>query len=164
MWYFIIALMVLIVVVLGAVAWKMWRRVFLEEQNRKDANVAEEQAKALAAQEKLDYIFESLNVIASSIVNDQVRIAEGCIRMAVLMDSLPLSCESKHYFSPVFEVYNQTRHIPTHQQWKALDRKQQKKFEQELFAIEGKLNSQVRDIMASVVEKPFTMNSYIKKH
>lgn len=164
MWYFIIALMVLIVVVLGAVAWKMWRRVFLEEQNRKDANVAEEQAKALAAQEKLDYIFESLNVIASSIVNDQVRIAEGCIRMAVLMDSLPLSCESKHYFSPVFEVYNQTRHIPTHQQWKALDRKQQKKFEQELFAIEGKLNSQVRDIMASVAEKPFTMNSYIKKH
>lgn len=164
MWYFIGLIMVLVVIVLGGIAWRSWQQVFQQEKRQKEAQAEKEQASAQAAQEKLDYIFESLNVIASSILNDQVRIAEGCIRMAVLMDSLPLSCESKHYFSPIFEVYNQTRHIPTHEQWKALDRKQQKKFEQELFAIEGKLNRQIRDIMKDVGAKPFSMDNYIKQH
>ena len=164
MWYFVIAMMVLVVLVLSVVAWKMWQKVFAAQKEEKMAKEEGDVAHALAAQEKIDYIFESLNVIASSLLDDQVRVAEGCIRMAVLMDSLPLSCESKHYFAPVFEVYNQTRHIPTHEQWKALDRKQQKAFEQELFAIEKSMLASIKEIMVAVKAKPFSMQNYIKQH
>lgn len=164
MWYFVIAMMVLVLLVLSVVAWNMWQKVFTAQKAEKVAKEEENTAHALAAQEKIDYIFESLNVIASSLLNDQVRVAEACIRMAVLMDSLPLSCESKHYFSPVFEVYNQTRHIPTHGLWKALDRKQQKAFEQELFAIEKRMLKPVKEIMLAVKVKPFSMQNYIKQH
>ena len=162
--YFAIAIMAIIVLVLGVVAWRMWRQVFALQTQQKEAAIAKEKADAIAAQEKIDYIFESLNVIASSVLDDQVRLAEACIRMSVLMDSLPLSCESKHFFSPIFEVYNQTRHIPTHENWKALDRKQQKSFKQESFSIESKLNEPVKEIMLSVREKPFSMQNYIKQH
>ncbi|OUS04748.1 hypothetical protein A9Q81_05610 [Gammaproteobacteria bacterium 42_54_T18] len=164
MWYFLIAIMVLVVLVLSVVAWNMWQKVFATREAEKIAKREKNEAQALAAQEKIDYIFESLNVIASSLLNDQVRVAEGCIRMAVLMDNLPLSCESKHYFLPVFEVYHQTRHIPTHEQWKALDRKQQKAFEQELFAIEKRMLEPVKEIMVAVKDKPFSMQNYIKQH
>ncbi|MBV1921682.1 MAG: DUF2489 domain-containing protein [Pseudomonadales bacterium] len=164
MWYFVIATMLLVVLVLIVVAWRMWQKVFAAQKTEKIAKEEEDAAHALAAQEKIDYIFESLNVIASSLLDDQVRVAEGCIRMAVLMDSLPLSCESKHYFLPVFEVYNQTRHIPTHEKWKALERKQQKAFEQELFAIEKKMLEPVKEIMMAVKAKPFSMQNYIKQH
>lgn len=164
MWYFVIAMMMLVVLVLTVVAWNMWQKVFAAQKASRVAEGEALEAQALAAQEKIDYIFESLNVIASSLLDDQVRVAEGCIRMAVLMDNLPLSCESKHYFLPVFEVYNQTRHIPTHEQWKALDRKQQKAFEQELFAIEKRMLEPVKEIMVAVKAKPFSMQNYIKQH
>ncbi len=164
MWYFLIAIMVLVVLVLSVIAWSMWQKVFAARKAETIAKEEKNEAQALAAQEKIDYIFESLNVIASSLLDDQVRVAEGCIRMAVLMDNLPLSCESKHYFLPVFEVYNQTRHIPTHEQWKALDRKQQKAFEQELFAIEKRMFEPVKEIMLAVKVKPFSMQNYIKQH
>lgn len=162
--YVAVAIMVIVILVLGGVAWRMWRQVFALQAKQKESVIVKELADSKAAQEKIDYIFESLNVIASSLLDDQVRLAEACIRMSVLMDSLPLSCESKHYFSPVFEVYNQTRHIPTHDKWKALDRKQQKAFQQELFRIESKLNEPIREIMAAVREKPFSMQNYIKQH
>ena len=164
MWYFIIGLMVVVVVLLAVVAFSLWRKVFAVQASQQQNMAAVDAAQAQAAQEKIDYIFESLNVIASSLLDDQVRVAEACIRMAVLMDSLPLSCESKHFFSPIFEVYSQTRHIPTHDKWKALDRKQQKTFEQELFKLEGRMNKKVREVAAAVREKPFSMQNYIAQH
>jgi len=160
----VIAGMVTFVIVLGVVAWRMWQKVFALQKTQEKVGADKAAAEARAAQEKIDYIFESLNVIAASLSADQMGVAEGCIRMAVLMDSLPLSCESKHFFSPIFQVYNQTRHIPTHEQWKALDSKQQKLFKQELFSIEGKLSKQIKDITLAVKDKPFSMQHYVEQH
>ncbi|RLU01099.1 DUF2489 domain-containing protein [Ketobacter sp.] len=145
----------LVVMVLAGVAgwlwWKVWRMGRQQAQMQQQL----EQQRARSEQDRLDYIHESLNVIASAVLDNQCPITEGCIRMAVLLDNLPLDCDTKHRFSVVFEVYNATRHIPTHSQWKALERKHQRKFEQEMWALERKHNEAVMDVMAYVKGHPF---------
>lgn len=152
-WLFVV--LALVVLVLAGVAawlwWKVWRL------GRQQAQMHEELAsqRAQNEQNRLDYIHESLNVIASAVLDDQCPITEGCIRMAVLLDNLPLDCDTKHRFSVVFEVYNATRHIPTHGNWEALERKQRRKFQQEMWNLEQKHNDAVMEAMAYVKGHPF---------
>lgn len=140
-----------VIVVLSVVAWRLWQKVWKTEaeleQKRKEAQ--ENEIK------RLDHIHESVNVIASALIDDQVRVAEACIRMAVLLSNLPLSCDSKHRFNPIFEVYNRTQHIPTHSKWNELDKKERRKFEQELFAIEKEFTDQVMEAAKHIKENPF---------
>ena len=141
----------LIVVALAVVALRLWRQVWQREEE-----IKEYQKQVLVNEQKrTDHIHESLNVIANALLDDQVRVAEASIRMAVLMSNLPLSCDSKHRFAPVFEVYNLTQHIPTHSKWKSLDRAQQRKFEKELQSIEKEYADRIHDIAKYIKANPF---------
>ncbi len=144
-----------VVLVLAGVAAWLWWKVWRLGRQQKQMHEELEQRRSQNEQDRLDYIHESLNVIASAVLDNQCPITEGCIRMAVLLDNLPLDCDSKHRFSVLFEIYNATRHIPTHSSWKALGRRQQRKFEQEMWALERKHNDAVMDIMAYVKGNPF---------
>lgn len=152
-WLFVV-LTVVVVVLAGVAAW-LWWKVWRIGRQQVQMQQELEQQRARAELDRLDYIHESLNVIASAVLDDQCPITEGCIRMAVLLDNLPLDCDTKHRFSVLFEVYNATRHIPTHSNWKALERKQQRKFEQEMWALERKHNDAVMEVMAYVKSHPF---------
>lgn len=144
----------MVVAGLALVAWKLWQKVWQQEAAAKVR--LDEQAKQAKAQ--LDHIFESLNILAVSMLDDQVRIAECCIRMSVLLSQLPLSCDMKHRFLPVFEFHNKTQHIPTHSAWKALDKKQKLSFEQELYQLEREYQERVETVMQWVKENPFGQN------
>lgn len=147
----LIALGVVIIVALAVVAWRLWNKVWEKE---KQIRAYQEEVKA-NAQKRLDYIHESLNVIAAALLDDQVRVAEAGIRMAVLMDNLPLSCDSKHRFAPVFEIYNRSRHIPTHSKWDALEKKERRAFEKELQGLEKEFETQMKEIASYIKENPF---------
>lgn len=137
--------------VLALIAWRMWRQVWAKEQQIK----AYQEEVKVNAQKRLDHIHESLNVIAAAVLDDQVRIAEAGIRMAVLLDNLPLSCDSKHRFAPVFEIYNRSRHIPTHSRWEALEKKERRAFEKELRGLEQEFEAQLKEIAKHIKENPF---------
>jgi len=153
MWLFVaLSLVVLVLaIVAGSLWWKVWRINRQQQQMPQDL----EGQRAQTEQNRLDYIHESLNVIAAAVLDNQCPITEGCIRMAVLLDNLPLDCDTKHRFSVVFEVYNATRHIPTHSNWKALERKQQRKHEQEMWTLEQQHNDAVMELMSYVKVNPF---------
>lgn len=142
---------VAIIAVLSVIAWRMWRQVW---QNEARIKAYQEEVTA-NEQKRLDHIHESLNVIAAAVLDDQVRVAEAGIRMAVLLSNLPLSCDSKHRFAPVFEIYNRTQHIPTHSKWNALDKKQKRSFERELRALEREFQDRVLEIANYIKENPF---------
>lgn len=142
---------VVIVVVLAVVAWRMWQKVWDQEAKIK----AHQEQVQQNEQKRLDHIHDSLNVIAAALLDDQVRIAEAGIRMAVLLSNLPLSCDSKHRFAPLFEIYNRTQHIPTHDKWKSLEKKQKRAFEKELTALEKEFETQVKEIASYIKENPF---------
>lgn len=144
-----------VVVALGVVAAVLWAKVWRLQKQQKALEEQRQHEKAENEQKRIDYIHESLNVIARSMLDGQCPITEGCIRMAVLLDNIALDCDSKHRFSVVFEIYNATRHIPTHSSWKALSRKEQRRFEQEMMALEKQHEKTITDVMAFVRDNPF---------
>lgn len=152
-WLF--AVLAVVVLALTGVAARLWWKVWRLGQHQAQMQQQLEQQRAQNEQERLDYIHESLNIIAAAVVDEQCPITEGCIRMAVLLDNLPLDCDTKHRFSVVFEVYNATRHIPTHSNWKALQRKERRQFEKEMWSLEQKHNDAVMEVMAYVKTHPF---------
>lgn len=149
------ALSAVVLVLAGVAAW-LWYKVWRNTQQEQQMQGQLQQQQAQTEQNRIDYIHESLNVIACAVLDKQCPVTEGCIRMAVLLDNLPLDCDTKHRFSVVFEVYNATRHIPTHSSWKALGRKQQRKFEQEMMALEREHDAAVMELMAYVKGNPFS--------
>lgn len=149
--YWLFGGMAIVVLALAAITARLWWQV--GQQNRKIREQADQ--KAQKELDRIDYIYESLNVIARAVLDDQCPVTEGCIRMAVLMDNLSLDCDTKHRFSPIFTIYNATRHIPTHSSWKALERKQQRTFEREMRALEREHEQTVRELMAFVKDNPF---------
>ena len=88
-----------VVLVLVVVAWRLWRKVLERKKGLEQENT--ERLKNIL--ERTGYIHESLNVIALSLLEGQVRVAEAGIRMAVLLSNLSLDCEEKNRFSAVFE-------------------------------------------------------------
>jgi len=144
-----------VVVVLAGIAgwlwWKVWR--LGQQQTRMQADL--QLQRATTEQSRIDYIHESLNVIAAAMLDQQCPLVEGCIRMAVLLDNLPLDCDTKHRFSVVFEVYNATRHIPTHSDWKSLERKQRSQFKQQMWKLEQEHRDTLLGLMAEVKANPF---------
>lgn len=141
----------LVIAVLAVIAWRLWQKVWDNEKRIK----AHEQQVQASEQKRLDYIHESLNVIAAAVLDDQVRVAEAGIRMAVLLDNLPLSCDSKHRFKPLFDIHDRSRHIPTHSKWEALEKKERRRFEKELVSIEREFEAQVKDIASHIKQNPF---------
>jgi len=157
--YWIVLLMTVVVTILSVVAWRMWRKVF--EQKNKAKQHGESALKD--EHDRTDYIVESINIIASSLLSDQVRIAEGSIRMAVLMDNLPLTCDAKHQFKAIFEVHEKTSHIPTHEKWKALSKSERKQFEKELKALESRYKESIFAAAEIIKQKPFSRDRYVKQ-
>lgn len=147
--------MALIVLVLAAVTARLWWQVAQQKQNQDRQQQEAVARQAQVEQDRIQYIYSSLNVIARAVLDDQCPLTEGCIRMAVLMDNLSLDCDTKHRFAPVFTIYNATRHIPTHGNWKSLERKQQRAFKQEMFALEKEHADIVRELMVYVRDNPF---------
>lgn len=141
------------VIVLGliVVAWQLWRKVWQQEA----ALQAQRDAALQTEVDKIKHVHESLNVMAQCVLDGQVRIAEAGIRMAVLLDQLPLSCDLKHRCVPVFEVYQQTRHIPTHSAWNALEKRERRAYEKELANIEAQHEQAVRELSAWITQNPF---------
>lgn len=144
-----------VVIVLAAVTARLWWQVGQQKKAQQQRLQAQQDRQAQREQERIQYIYESLNVIARAVLDDQCPVTEGCIRMAVLMDNLSLDCDTKNRFSPIFKIYHATRHIPTHSSWKALERKQQQSFKQEMFALEREHAQTVRELMAFVRDNPF---------
>lgn len=144
-----------VVLILAGVAGWLWLKVWRNQKQAAGLQQQRELQEAETEQNRIDYIHESLNVIATAVLEGQCPVTEGCIRMAVLLDNLPLDCDTKHRFSVVFEVYNATRHIPTHSSWQSLDRKAQRRFQQEMFALEREHDESIMALMSYVKGNPF---------
>ena len=147
--------MALVVLVLVGVTARLWWKVGQQHRDQQRQQQDQLARQAQVEQDRIQYIYDSLNVIARAMLDDQCPLTEGCIRMAVLMDNLSLDCDTKHRFAAVFKIYNATRHIPTHSNWKALERKQRQSFKQEMFALERENADAVRELMAYVRDNPF---------
>lgn len=79
---------------------------------------------------------DSLSVICTLLIDQQVEISEGCIRIRVLLDHYNSQWLELDDFAVFREVHDALSHMPTHQARKQTDKKIIQKLDQERFAIE----------------------------
>lgn len=140
--------------VLAMVAAMLWRRVWRRRAERAQALESAQARAAQTEQERLAYIHESVHVIATAVLEGQCPLPEGCLRLAVLLDNLPLGCDEKHMLRPLFEVYERIRHVPTHTDFRTLERKQQQRFKQLLFQVEQSHGEAVHASLNALLAQP----------
>lgn len=102
--------------------------------------------------EKYKYVTDSLKIISQAIIEDQVDVIEGSIRVKALLDHYdPAMTKTADY--TVFEtVFSETEHIPIKEAWKALDRKSKQKHQKLMDGLSEQYGSEVKLAARSLLE------------
>ena len=115
----------LLVAALAAYAWHLWRRVWANQRARDEAQ-----------QERQQRLGGDLHILASSLLDEQLPLIEGAIRIKVLLDNYD-STLSNDCRCQVFHVlFEATADVPTHAAWKALDKSERRRFEKRFNELE----------------------------
>ena len=105
----------------------------------KEKQLQQEKQKA----EKRDYLLESIKVITTAMLEEQVELSEGCIRIKVLIDHLDASLHEQESFKIFEKMYRETEHMPTHEARKQTDKNFIHKLDQQRYALEKKYRDEI---------------------
>lgn len=137
---------------LGYYAWTLTQQVKAQEQKL----ISE-------VNERHDRIIESIRVISSSYFDKQVELIEAAIRLKVLLDNLPMNEQEKQPYTVLEIIYNKVAHIPTHDNWKQLSRKEKRAFEKEMATIEEEYKDLFADAVKQLMKEPFEFQVSIRR-
>lgn len=105
----LIVLAVLILAGLALYALHLWRQVWQRQRTRREAEQARRQR-----------LGEDIKILAGSLLDEQMPLIEGAIRIKVLLDNYDHTL-SNHARCAVFhQLHAATADIPTHAAWQAL--------------------------------------------
>jgi type II secretory pathway pseudopilin PulG len=132
------------VIVIAILAWFIVKQ--LRQQREAARQLAEQQEKlAVEAAANRRYLTESIRIISNAILHDdKITLTEGCMRLKVMIDNYDATLHQDPDYQVIEEVYGKTSHIPIRQDWKALDKKSQRKFQMEMFKVEAECQERVR--------------------
>ncbi len=147
----LIVIAVLIIVILGAVAWHYQSRVNKMEAAKKEQLRELDELKNNHQQ----YLNNSIQVLAQGLIDDQLSLTEGAIRISVLMDNLKINDRHREEFSVFFQLAEATAHIPILGAWKKLPKKEKARFEKERMATEEKYKEFVVDAAKRIKGRRF---------
>ncbi|EQM72282.1 DUF2489 domain-containing protein [Stutzerimonas stutzeri] len=123
----------LLIAALAVYALHLWRKVWHREQA-----LAEQQAQQHAA------LAADLRVLASSLLDEQVPLIEGAIRIKVLLDNYDSNL-GQDPRCQVFQVlFEATEQVPKHAAWKALDKTERRRHEANFSALELQHKAEAR--------------------
>jgi uncharacterized membrane protein YcjF (UPF0283 family) len=129
--YLIIIAIIILIILTSIAGYYLWQVHQLKkrqtEQNQKNQQAWKAHQEELA---------KDVRFIANSMVQGQCELTEGCMRLQYLMDKLDEGLKNKPEFRMIHLHYEQTQHMPTHDAYKALDRKSQFKLDNERFKLE----------------------------
>ncbi len=102
-----------------------------------------------------NYLNNSVQVLAQGIIDEQLSLTEGSIRISVLLDNLKITEEERGEYSALFQLSEATAHIPILDAWKKLSKLEKKKFERERINIEEKYKEFVINAAQQLKGKTF---------
>jgi hypothetical protein len=137
----LVTLAVSVVLVLLAIAiyyqWRLYRQ-------RKQVEERKQRIERQRADQQ-EIAYRSIEILCRAIIDDQVSLTEGCIRVSVMLRSLALSEKQLDAYNVFFDLESATAHIPILENWRKLSRKQQYMFDNERVDIEEKYRDFVVD-------------------
>jgi hypothetical protein len=153
--YLLLAFAILIVMALSVYAISLIIKVIKQNGQIKTLKAEHELKQRdleLKAKEKDEYIRHSLAVLASSLKDKQITPAEASIRIAGLLDFLPLSDYNGSAASVFFEMRDQTQHIPKLAEFNALEPKERQDYFEEISKIEAQYAEQLPYAIESLMK------------
>ena len=129
-----IVLAIGIVLVLAFIAYRLQSQVRAMEQRK--SQELEELAKQQVKHEQ--YLQNSIRILSQGIVDKQVTLTEGSIRISVLLDNLKVDDTVKEEFNVFYQLAEATAHIPILDAWKKLSSKERYRFDKERLNAESK--------------------------
>ncbi len=126
------------------------RQMAILSENRKRQHKAE----AFQAKRRQDMI-DSIHVIAMAIEEDQVEYSEACLRIKGLLDHVEPQLMERPPFRVFMEVYEQLRHMPTHQARQDTEARFVDKMDKERFAVEKRHADEIRRAATAIRNHPF---------
>ena len=131
------------------------RYQLITQKQRKQAEqerMAEIEAKA---QQQRDHLIESVRVISMAMQDEQCELAEGCIRLKMLLDHLAPYLHEHEDFSIINQMYEGTKHMPILEEWKKLKIKQRFEFTKEREALEKEYRLPILEAAKKLVSYRF---------
>lgn len=114
-----------LIAALGLYALHLWRHVWAQQR------VHNQQAA-----ERRERLAGDLQILAGSLLDGQLPLIEGAIRIKVLLDNYD-SALSQDARCQVFHLlFEATAQVPTHADWKALDKNERRKHEKHFSELE----------------------------
>jgi len=142
---------IVIVAVLAAIAgYYLWQLRLLSKK-RKDQKKALEQA----GREQRDRVNKSIQIIAQAIIEDQMTLTEGAIRVRVLLDGLGVDESVQEEFAAFYQLAKATEHIPILAAWKELSTKKKLAFDSERERLERDYREFVLDAATRIQGQVF---------
>ncbi|HBX55113.1 DUF2489 domain-containing protein [Pseudomonas sp. UBA2684] len=114
-----------LVVALALYALQLWRRVWA--QQRDHAQVALERRTRLGG---------DLQLLAGSLLDGQLPLIEGAIRIKVLLDNYDSVLSQDQHCLVFHQLFEATAHVPTHADWQALDKAARRQHEKHFNELE----------------------------
>ena len=114
-----------LIAALALYALKLWRRVWSQEK-----------AQAAALDKQRERIGGDLHILASSLLEGQLPLIEGAIRIKVLLDNYDSSLSQDQRCEVFHLLFAATAQVPTHSEWKALEKSVRRQHEQRFSELE----------------------------
>ncbi|WP_036525104.1 DUF2489 domain-containing protein [Nitrincola sp. A-D6] len=124
-----------------------------KQHKQKDQEVSEAYAASVLKQRT--YLIDSIRIISRGILEEQCPLAEGCIRIKVLLDNLSPQLHQQDKLTVIELVYAKTEHIPMLDAWKHLSAEEKRNYQQELQALEQQHAEAIRAAAKLLRDYPF---------
>lgn len=131
----------IVVVGLGSYALTLWREVKRREAFRRDE-----------IRRANDNCLESLGMIASAMLVEQVDLVEGSLRCKVLLEIIDPGLLDRPEFRVFGEVHQRTGHLHTHSARQALTPRERLQEDRQRLAVEDELQGNVREAAGAVLD------------
>lgn len=128
---------------------KLWKKV--QQLEAINTDIKNQQAESLK-----DFQLEageSIKVIAQCLLDEQVDLSEGSIRIKVLLDHISPELHDDPNFNIFSIMYNATEHMPTHEARKQADKKLIRQLDKERLSLEEKHKNAILKAAQSLLHK-----------
>ncbi|KFX68707.1 hypothetical protein TMS3_0114515 [Pseudomonas taeanensis MS-3] len=110
---------------LALYALYLWRRVWAQQRNQE-----------LATNERRERLAGDLQILAGSLLDGQLPLIEGAIRIKVLLDNYDSALSQDTRCQVFHQLFEATAQVPTHGDWKALDKTTRRQHEKHFHELE----------------------------
>lgn len=142
-----------VILVLAVVAgYYLWQVKQLNQHQQQQREQLEQERRV-----QREKTVKSLKLISNAILEDQLTLTEGALRIRAMLLSLNVDDSVLESFSAFFLLAEATQHIPILEEWKKLDRKQQFKFDRQREKLESDHREFVLDAAKRLRQHNFTV-------